>query len=98
MIDGTYKIEVDVPFGRKEGTLTLRSEGNVAYADIDAPIIGKRQLEGSCEGNTFTGQGSGKVKLVGNIEYTLQGEVSGDDIRIDIHSNKGDFKIDGVRV
>lgn len=98
MIDGTYKIQMDVPFGRKDGTITLRTEGDVAFADVDAPVIGKQQLEGSCEGNTFTAQGSGKIKLVGKIDYTIKGEVAGDDIHISIESNKGEFKIDGVRV
>ena len=46
MIDGTYKIGVDVLFGHKEGTVTLRSEGDKAIADLDAPIIGKRHAEG----------------------------------------------------
>ena len=40
MIDGKYKFEVDVPFGRKEGTIVLRTEGDAAFADIDAPVMG----------------------------------------------------------
>ena len=57
MIDGTYKFEVDVPFGRKSGTLTLRTEGEAAFADIDAPMIGKKHMEGRAQGDTFTAQG-----------------------------------------
>ena len=98
MIDGTYKIKVDVPFGRKEGTIVLRTEGDVAYADIDAPIIGKQQVEGRAEGNTFSAQGSMKVKLMGKVDYTLTGEVSGDDLRIDIKSSKGEATLWGARV
>ena len=64
MIDGTYSFEVEVPFGRKTGSVTLRTEGDVAYADIDAPIIGKQHMEGQVEGDTFTAQGSKKIKLV----------------------------------
>ena len=44
-----------------------------------------------------TPAGSGKIKLVGKIDYTLEGEVAGDDLRIDIHSSKGEFKLQGVR-
>ena len=98
MIDGTYKIQVDVPFGRKEGTVVLRTEGDAVFADIDAPIVGKRHVEGKAAGDAFTAEGSGKVKLVGKIDYTLEGEVAGDDLRIDIHSSKGEFKLAGVRV
>ena len=98
MIDGTYKIEVDVPFGHKEGTVVLKTQGDVALADIDAPIIGKRSLEGRVEGDAFTAEGSGKIKLVGKVDFTLKGKVSGDNLHIDIHSNKGDFELEGVRV
>ena len=97
MIDGKYNIEVDVPFGRKEGTVDLRTEGDTAIADIDAPIVGRQHVEGHADGDTFTADGSGKVKFVGKVDYTLTGEVKGDDLHIDINSNKGDFKLDGKR-
>ena len=98
MIDGKYSFEVDVPFGRKEGTIVLRTEGDTAIADIDAPVLGEKHVEGQVDGDTFTAQGSGKVKLMGNIEFTAVGTVSGDNLHVDIKSNKGDFIIDGVRV
>ena len=98
MIDGTYKIKVDVPFGRKEGTVVLRTEGEVLYADIDAPRLGKQSVQGHVEGDTFTAQGSGKFKLVGQIDYTLKGEVSGDNLHIDVRSNKGELALNGARV
>ncbi len=98
MIDGTYKIKVDVPFGRKEGTVVLRTEGDVLYADIDAPLIGKQCVQGHAEGDTFTAQGSGKIKLIGQVDYTLKGEVSGDNLHIDVQSNKGELELNGTRV
>ena len=97
MIDGTYKIKVDVPFGRKDGTVILRTDGDVVTADIDAPVVGKQHVEGHAEGDTFTAQGSGKIKLMGKIDYSLKGKVSGDKLSIDIDSNKGEFKLEGVR-
>lgn len=97
MIDGTYKIQVDVPFGRKDGTIVLRTQGDTVFADIDAPIVGKQHVEGRAQGDTFTAEGSGKIKLVGKVDFTLKGMVSGDDLHIDIDSNKGEFKLDGVR-
>lgn len=98
MIDGKYKFEVGVPFGRKEGTIVLRTEGDAVFADIDAPVIGKNRMEGQVDGDTFTAQGSGKIKFMGNVEFTAVGTVSGDNLHVDIKSNKGDFVIDGVRV
>ena len=97
MIDGTYKIKVDVPFGRKDGTIVLRTEGDVVSADIDAPIVGKQHVEGHAEGDTFTAQGSGKIKIMGKIDYTLRGEVVGDKLHIIIESNQGQFSLEGVR-
>ena len=98
MIDGKYSFEVDVPFGRKEGTIVLRTEGDAAFADIDAPVIGKNHMEGQVDGDTFTAQGSSKIKFMGNVKFTAVGVVSGDNLLIDIQSNKGDFTIKGVRV
>ena len=98
MIDGTYTIAIDTPFGRKDGTVVLRTEDDVVFADIDAPIIGKRHAKGRAEGDAFTAQGSGKVKLIGKVDYTLKGEVSGDDLCVYIKSNKGDFTLKGIRV
>ena len=98
MIDGKYKFEVDVPFGRKEGTIVLRAEGNTAFADHDAPVSGKKPMEGQGDGDTLTAQRAGKIKFLGNVEFTAVGTVSGDNLHVDIKSNKGDFIIDGVRV
>lgn len=98
MIDGTYTIKVDTPFGRKDGTIALRADGGVLLADIDAPIVGKIRIEGHAEGDKFTAQGSGKIKLVGKIDYALKGEVAGDELLIHIDSNKGEFDLKGVRV
>ena len=98
MIDGTYNVKVDIPLGRKDATVVLRSQGDVLSVDVDAPIIGKQHMEGQVEGNTFSAQGTTRIMLSGKINYTLTGEVSGDDLHISIQSNKGDFILDGVRV
>ena len=97
MIDGTYKIKVDVPFGRKDGTVVLRTKGDVAYADIDAPVVGVQSIEGKADGDTFTAEGQGKPKILGKIQYSLKGQVVGDDLRINISTNKGEITLKGVR-
>lgn len=98
MIDGTYEIKVKTPLGHKSATVVLRTEGETLFADIDAPLIGKRSAEGRVEGDTFTAEGSGKLKFVGQIDFTLKGEVSGDDLHVEIESNKGNLTLEGVRV
>ncbi len=99
MIDGTYRIEIDSPVGRKPGTVVLRADGDKAIGRIDAPVIGKQCVEGQLEGeNAFTASGKFKLFLVGAIDYSLRGEVDGDVVRISIKSSKGDFEIAGNRV
>ena len=98
MIDGTYKIEVNLLLGKKEGKIVLRTEGDAVFADIDAPLVGEAKVEGTAEGDTFTAEGSGKIKLVGKVDYTIKGKVKGDILHLNIHSTKGDFSLEGVRV
>lgn len=98
MIDGTYKIKVDVLFASKEGMVDVRSEGDVAIVDVDVPIIGKDSAKGTIDGDSFTIKGSKMIFLVGKVNYSLTGRVSGDDLYVDIKSNKGSLKLKGVRV
>ena len=98
MIDGTYAVEYDTPLGHKLGMVTLRTEGKKAFADIDAPIVGKRTMKGEADGDKFTAHGAGKLKIVGEIEFTIEGQVFGDDLHVVIHSNKGEYDIVGVRL
>ena len=50
------------------------------------PLVGSGMMycTGQFDGNTFTAEGSGTVKLVGKIDYTLEGVVTGDDIHIEL--------------
>jgi len=97
MIDGTYKIMVDVLFGPKEGTVVLHTDGDVLTADIDAPVVGKQHVKGKADGDTFTAKGTGRILLLGKIDFDISGEVSGDDLCLDIHSSKGNIKLNGTR-
>ena len=98
MIDGTYDFEIDTPMGRQSGRIVLRSEGERAIADIDAPIIGNQHVEGQLEGTDgFSAHGSFSVFLMGTITYTLTGNVDGDSLHASIVSSKADFNIEGQR-
>ena len=77
----------------------MRTEGDTIFADIDAPLIGKQQLEGHLEEDgSFTAEGTFKLKLIGKVKYTLRGEVVGDDLHISIDSSKGKLEVEGKRV
>ena len=97
MIDGTYKMQVNTPLGSKTGTVSIRTAGATAHADIDMPIIGKQQANGTVAGDTLTASGTFKMGLMGKVSYSLQGRVVGDELHIDIQSSKGNFAITGVR-
>ena len=98
MIDGKYRIEADTPLGRKSGTLELRTKGDIAYADIDAPVLGRKSAQGHASGDTFAMEGSARIGLLGRIDYTVKGQVLGDNLRLDIQSNKGEFTFEGARI
>ena len=98
MIDGTYSVEVESPLGRKQGTVAIRTEGEVAHAEIDAPLVGKQKIDGRAEGNRFSAKGEFKIMLVGKVSYSLEGEVKGDELHVSIDSSKGAFKLVGTRV
>ena len=98
MIDGTYKIVIEVLFSRKKGTVVLRTEGDDFFADIDAPFVGKQKMQGRAEGDKFTAKGSGKIAILGKVDYVMKGEVSGDDLYVDFKTNKGSLHLEGTRV
>ena len=99
MIDGMYIIKVDVPIGRKEGTVVLETDGNNVIADIDAPVIGVQHVVGRVNGeDRFIARGSGKVKLLGKITYIIEGRIDNKKLLLTIRSNKGDIKLEGARV
>ena len=98
MVDGTYKLKVDVLIGRRYGKIVLRTEDDVLYADINAPIIGRQKVKGTVDGDSFVVKGSGMVFPLGMLRYTLTGEVDGDNITVKCRTNKGNLTLKGQRV
>ena len=98
MIDGTYEVEFNTPLGRKTGTVTLACEGSSVVADLKAPLVGRQRLTGTSNGDSFSAQGTIKVKLIGSIDYALEGAVVDDVLVVNIHSGKGDLELVGTRV
>ena len=98
MIDGTYKFDVNTPLGRKTVLVTLRGQGSTAIINVDAPIVGKKQTTGDLDGDTFFVQGSLKVPMIGKVTFAAKGTVVGDELRVAVDSNKGQFNPVGIRV
>ena len=97
-LDGDYAIKLDTPLGSKDGTVSIQSEGSTVEADVDAPLVGKKHVVGTADGDTFTAEGTMKVKLVGKVDYTIDGEVDGDSLNMHIQTSKGDIDLEGTRI
>ena len=97
MVDGRYTIYIDTPFGRKPGTVVLRTEGDSVFGHIDAPVIGEQETEAKLDGNTFETEGTFKIRFIGKVSYKLRGVVEGDKLTIVIESSKGNFELTGER-
>ena len=98
MLDGKYAVEINTPFGRKSCTVDVNTQGEKVIADIDVPMLGRQKIEAHGEGDTFSAQGALKLMFIGEIDYSLSGEVVGDDLKVDIKSSRGEFNVKGVRV
>lgn len=98
MLDGTYKIHMETPVGRKKGKLYLKTEGDKLMSCVEAPILGRQFFEWKPDGDTFTGDGEFELFLVGDIYFTVEGGVNGDEVQCTLDTNKGPFVIEGTRV
>ena len=98
MIDGTYKTKIDLPIGHADFTVALRTEGDTVFVEADAPIVGAISTEGALKDEGFVLEGSLKLKLLGTIDYTVDGKVEGDDLHMVAQTSKGEYILEGVRV
>ena len=98
MLDGTYAIEADSPFGRKSGPVAMAVSGDKVAIDLDVPLVGKQHAIGSVSGDSFKAKGVIKVPLLGKFECEVTGSVQGDDLQATVHAKRGDLQIVGVRI
>ena len=98
MLDGNYVFTLDTALGRKEGTVSLSTDGSTVEASVDAPVIGKQHLTGTADGDSFAAEGSMKMLLMGKIDYTVNGKVEGDSLIMHIHTTNGDLNLEGTRI
>ena len=98
MLDGTYAFEVNTPLGSKTGKISLAQQGDRVKVAIDAPVLGKKTLEGTADGDSFAVEGVWKLLMFGKVEYSVKGTLYGDDLALDVHTSKGSTKAVGVRI
>jgi hypothetical protein len=96
-IDGTYKIEIDTPMGKQEGTLILKVAGDKLSGSMES-MMGKQDFTGTASGDTikFNMDISGPMGQM-LLEYT--GKITGDDIAGEVKAgNFGSSPYKGKRV
>lgn len=98
MIDGNYMMQIDTLVGTQQSVATLKTEDDTVFVDIDAPVIGRRTSEGKIDGDTFLCEGAFDVELIGQVAYTMSGEIDGDNLKVAIVSNMGEFNFAGTRM
>ena len=98
MVDGKYALQIDTPLGKKPGLVVLKTQGDVLNIEIDVPILGKQKAKGRVTGNAFEADGAFRMGLMGKVSYALRGEVSGNDLSVQIKSSKGDLNFNGKRM
>lgn len=98
MLDGTYVVEVNTPLGRKTGKITLTTQDERVFVDVDAPVLGKKRLEGHAQGDSFIVEGTWKLLVFGKIEYTVEGKLYGDDLALSVKTSKGSTEAVGIRI
>ena len=99
MIDGMYYMEVDTPLGRKTATVNIETQGSALSVRVDAPIIGTQHAQGTVDGSSFKADGTVKIPLRGEIDFSVVGTVNDDETLVaQLKSKKGDLQLIGVRI
>lgn len=97
-IDGTYKLEIELPTGKESSTVTLKTQGSV----LSGVSVAEDGSETSFDGGTVDGNGfSVSVDAsgpMGPMQITVTGVVEGDDISGTFTGTGFELKFRGSRV
>lgn len=96
MIDGTYSIQVDTPLGRKDGTLTLRTDGAALSGSLTLAGQSGDFSDGTADGDAFAVSGKQKIMFM-TLDYRITGRVDGDAITATADTNMGQMQMTGQR-
>ncbi len=96
-MDGLYEFNIKSPMGNIKAFVKLITNGNVLSGYVD--VMGKRNEfnNGSIQGNNLSLKGKISAGMM-NIQYTIIGNVIGDNLNISAQTNMGNFNLQGLRV
>lgn len=95
-MEGTYYAKVNTPKGIIDGKMILKQEGNKLSGTVQAMGLSTTFNNGYVNGNTCKFSGTIQA-MIFNIRYEAIGTLVGDELTLDIATNKGEFKIVGKR-
>ena len=98
MIEGTFDVSVDTPKLHRRGTLALKGENGVIVGKFNVGELEGIMLEGTCEGKTFTIEGSQAFGDLGEVEYHAKGEIWGNSLDVTCETSIGRVTIFGTRL
>ena len=97
-VDGTYKIEIDSPIGKREATITLNTEGEALSGSMESPVGSATFRGGKASGDQFACDVTINT-LMGEMEQSYKGTVKGDEISGDVKmGNYGTTTFKGKRL
>ena len=98
MLDGTYRLTVNTRLGEITVTIDIAVTGEVADITASVPKFGKHHVTGIARGDSFAAKGKVRIPILGRIEYVVAGHVTGDDLLIQLETNKGDRAVHAQRI
>lgn len=97
-VDGTYKIEIDTPMGKQEGTLTLKADGDKLSGSMDS-MMGKMEFGGGSVKGDAVSWSMNISSPMGDMKLDYTGKVTGDDIAGEVKAgNFGSSPFKGKRI
>ncbi|MBE5962167.1 MAG: hypothetical protein E7256_12445 [Lachnospiraceae bacterium] len=94
-IEGRYKISVAAPFGKQQGYVEFKTEGERLQAKLH--LMGtESKFEGKASGNEFEFQEKVKSGIV-HMNVKVKGHIEGDELFAKASTTYGTFPITGVR-
>ena len=99
MVSGTYHAQVNTPIGVKEGTLTLKQQGEALSGSLHV-LGGDTPIQNGfidAEGN-LSFSGTLQVPFIGALPFTFEGRHEGDSISGTAVTRMGAIEISGTRV
>ena len=96
-MNGTFKISLATPMGRKNGTISLAEEDGALVGSLRALGHENPIKNGKVSGNNFEFSGALKTGF-GKIEYSAVGMINGDILTANAKTKYGIMKINGTRI